>query len=210
MKAKQLTLGLSPSKNCCRYYFVPHSGVNSQWVFLQQSIEELNKQNYFFQGYYLYGAKGVGKSYLINCLKEISNIDFAYFDFSSLDINSSENIVASFVEQYEKIKSAGGMIVIEASMLPKELTANPHLLSRLNVAELIELNYPQENELAALVSSLLERHNLKLKEKDISYILEHSPSDPLSLSQISARIERLVFENSASPKRALIKEAFNK
>lgn len=207
MKATQLNLELSPSKNSFLYYFVPHSGVNSQWSFLQQSMEELNKQDYFFQAFYVYGEKGVGKTYLINCLKEISNFDFAYFDFSKLNIISVEKIVASFVEQYEKIKSAGGLLVVEANILPKELTANPHLLSRLNVAQLIKLDFPQEQELSALVSSLLERNNLKLKEKDINYILEHSPSDPLSLSLISARIEQLVFKDNVSPKRSLIKEA---
>ncbi len=209
IKATQLNLELPHSKNSFLYYFVPHSGVNSQWIFLQQNIEELSKQDYIFQVFYLYGEKGVGKTYLINCLKEISGLEFSYFDFSKLNINNSEGIVASFVEQYERIKSRGGLIVIEASMPAADLTSNPHLLSRLNVAQLIKLNFPQENELVALVSSLLERHNLKLKEKDINYILEHSPSDPLSLSLISARIEKLVFQDNASPKRSLIKEALN-
>lgn len=178
----QLNFKLLPKENSKRYYLIPHSGINAAWernLFFLNSFFD-NPRNFFVV--YFVGELGAGKSYLIDCcleraeelgceLSKIKKIEFN-------QISPSEQEISAFVSQYEQLKSSGGIIYIESQLEPQNLTNNPHLLSRIRLAEVCRLKFPQEAELPTLINSMLERNNLKLKNKDIDYILKRSASNP--------------------------------
>ena len=90
---------------------------------------------------------------------------------------------------------------------PKAATTNPHLQSRLLASEMIQLKYPEEEELKPLLCSLLERHNLHLSEASMAYILKHSPRDPLSFESIFARINEISLISSRPANQRTVREA---
>ena len=196
MFGKQLTFELNPVEPNSLGYFVPHSGVSDAYQTLVELLDP-SAERTDFNFFYIVGPAGSGKSHLINGLihelKAAGYSPESVASFDPVDENGEpgDEMVARFIAQYEDKRSRGGVVFCASRKMPLEASSNPHLNSRLLAGNILELNYPREEELAPLIDSLLERNNLSLSEKSISFLLKRLPKDPLSLETILARISEL-------------------
>jgi chromosomal replication initiation ATPase DnaA len=95
--------------------------------------------------------------------------------------------VPSFIELYDRLKREGGLLFIRAAKPPKDVTDNPHVLSRLLAGQAVLLDFPREEECVPILHSLLERLNLKLTNRAIDYLIRRMPRNPLSFEVILAK-----------------------
>jgi chromosomal replication initiation ATPase DnaA len=194
-KAKHLSLNLNPVTPYSLDYFVRHSGVATALDVGLSAIEELVGNSEKFKLIYLLGPSGSGKTHLVEGLRslvdknKISSEKFVVVE--DLEILEESQLISQIVSVYDLLKTTGGMMILTSTKDPRKITANPHVQSRLLAGDLLEINYPQENELRPILISVLERKNLKLSDYSINFLLKRLPLDPLSFSNIFARLNDL-------------------
>lgn len=206
----QLTFHLAPVEPYSLSYFVPHSGVTEAYELLEHAIAEVSEGG--FRLVFLYGSSGTGKTHLLYGFRkraEEQGIDPERICVCSLEQllkNKSESI-GEFVKTYDRLKSEGGLILVEARDIfhPTD-DLDKHLSSRLLAGYSVKVGYPREEELRPLLLSLLERKNLKLTDYSLNYLLRWLPLDPLSLDRILTAINDLSLSNSRKVGQGLIRE----
>lgn len=221
MADEHLFFDLQPRDPYSKDFLVIHSGIASAVQTIEKVIDDFVNDTSKFHFIYLWGNKGTGKTHIINAYvsglkerlaKELSDKvnTFRINDSADIDNEQSEfntHFVPKFVSTYEKTRLNGGVIFIEAGKAAKNLSANPHLSSRLLACNLLEVTYPRENELEALIQSLLERKNLKLSEHKLNYLLKRLPLDPLSFDNIFCKINEICLSRGVSAKQSIIRES---
>lgn len=211
MSSKQLTLTLNPKNPYTFEYFVPHSGIFRAFDTLKSLVDV---KGLCFRVFFIFGPKGSGKTHLIHAIMhelKLSNTKLAdkisvYENIETNLVGQEEDFIRSFINDYERKKSTGGIILITSEKTPSDISNNPHLSSRLLSAENFEITFPSESEIEPVVRSLLERLNLKFNDNNIKYLLERAPRDPLSLEQILAKIAELSLSQGKPAKRGFIKQ----
>ena len=215
--ASQLGLGLSVRDPYAPHYLIPHSGIAAALEGLEQIRKALREDPCAFKPVVLFGPRGCGKTHLSQSFLAVVASDAdgtaeraVYFDFGSTSAETNEiedESVAKFISTYERLKSNGGCLLVEAAYHPRRCTDNPHILSRLLACELFELSYPREEELPPLFRSLAERANLRLSERNMEFLLKRLPSDPLSFAAILGKIDELSLSQGRPATLNLIREA---
>lgn len=200
---QQLNFSLQPSDPYSPNYFVRHSGVSEAWDFIADACRQHIANPSYFQLIFVHGPQGVGKTHLLEASRAESAHNFAIVRLSEID-------TAAFIDQYERCRTAGGILCVEADCAPNEATNDPHIRSRLLNGTILKLEYPAEGELRPLIESLLERHNLRLSETSIEYLLRRLPLDPLSFSNIFAKISDVSLGRYDSARLGIIRELLSK
>lgn len=206
----QLGFQLQPSQPYDLAYFVPHSGVAEAVAQFEFALEALQDNPTLFRNIHLVGPKGVGKRHLAQgyALKARAlGVRAEVFDLSELSSLNEAGLLEGFVSEYEQVKSQGGLLLSFSQQHPKELTENPHLLSRLLAGLFLQLDFPREEELRPLLYSLSERHNLRLSERTMSYLERRIPLDPLSFADIFARVSRISFREGKPAGMSVVRQA---
>ena len=210
----QLALGLSPRQPYSLDYFVPHSGVAEAYAALEQALENAASCRQYFQLIFVWGLPGSGKKHLLEgfCQRAAERgipQERIYKVFFKQGESPDDDEVSQFVRIYEQMRASGGLIFGAAILSPDGVTSNPHLLSRLTAGSVFELSYPREDELAPLLSSLLERKNLKLPSKTVDYVLKRLPRDPLSFEGVFARISELCFRQGKTAGPGIVRQVLD-
>ena len=187
---EQLVFPLAPTEPYGFRYFVPHFGVTAAYQGLAELFQnfEKNPEKLFLAT--VNGPKGSGKSHLIHAFamrwrRSEHSSKVRVFDFAEVP---DDGAAASLVAAYEELRRSGGVMLVALSSDLDNPKLTPHIASRLRTGELYSLSYPNEDELAPLVASLLERHNLQLSANSIAYLMKRLPRDPLSFDNIFAKI----------------------
>ncbi len=197
--AKQLYFDLSLPEPYSLKYFVVHSGVNDAVSTIETAIAMVRDGVSSAQIIYLFGPAGTGKSHLISAYRAVAG-DFEIFTDEiaivtgtelNSDIDDEQSFVRNFTSRYEQVRSAGGLLFVEATAHPKAIVNDPHLQSRLLAGQVVALEYPREEELKPLIHSLLERRSLKITARSLEYLLRRLPRNPLSFDDIFAKINEL-------------------
>ena len=209
-EGKQMLLHLSPQNPYALSYFVRHSGVAEGAAALERAVEQLVADPQAFSMIVLFGPHGSGKRHLtegyidygigLGAAKEkIATVAF--------EKNPDDQTIERFVSDYERLRSAGGVIICRMAEHPEMLSSNPHLRSRLLAGQMFKTGLPDESEIGPIVKSLAEKHNLNLSEKSISLIIEYLPRDTLSFETILAKISELCFAHGKSAKISVVRDA---
>ncbi len=208
-KPLQLPLALAPSSANALHYLIPHSGVVEAIQALDQALLQLETNEKHFAMFYLYGEQGSGKSHIVNayCDEAVRRgIPTERFELDDNQGEKKEDRNVSFiVSVYEQLKANGGLLCFASRYSPKEVSSNPHLVSRLLAGQIFQLEYPRGEELQPILRSLLERQNLQLSAHSVDYLMRRIPRDPLSFSKIFAKISALSFLTNQPAKFTLIK-----
>ncbi len=197
---EQLGFELQPQQPHDLSYFIPHSGVVEAVGLFELALDAIRADAKTFRAIYVFGPKGSGKRHLCAGYRTRARdvgMDVDLFDFAQLaaqftgEGELSDAVVERFVSTYERLRAKGGLLISFASIDPGSLTDNPHLRSRLFAGASAQLHYPREEELRPLLSSLSERHNLRLSERTMAYLEKRIPLDPLSFEDIFDKVNRI-------------------
>lgn len=229
---QQLSFSLPPVTPYSLDYFVPHTGVAAALDRLLKEFQLL--RDYFALNddrlqkprkgklIFIQGPEGSGKTHLLTGFESLARnagmgaeiVRVYDLNFESKPENRAAQLhllphaspeVGEFVSNYEKVKVDGGLIVLSSRESPLHTTDNPHLRSRFATAETMVIGYPKEDELRPLIQSMCERFNLKPTEGALKFLLKRIPLDPLSFSNILARINEVSFESGKPIKLPLVK-----
>ena len=208
-RAQQLSIRLEHSPDSAEYYFVPHSGVRDALDGLRRNLSEFTESG-GFRPIHLHSSPGLGKTHLLSIIRadaERSGVmeSVSIFDDPIRDAIAEDDIARTYIAAFEHAKSRGGIVIFASESLPE----NPHIRSRLLSSERFSLAPPREEELQPLVISLCERHNLKLTESNVEYLLERTSANPLSLSLILGKIDDLSLTQGRPARRAVLREILN-
>ena len=212
-QGKQLMLGLQPTEPYAPRYFVPHTGVAPALKTFRAMCTRFLDDTACSEVLYVFGRSGTGKEHLFRVLaKELEEFGLTTDQAQLVKLSDKEQLrvegfAESFVARAEQLRSRGGVLVVIAPDSPGAMTDNPHLLSRFKMGSVIELSFPSEEELPALIASLLERRNLKLSPRSVDYLLRRLPRDPLSFDHIFAKINELSFSQSRPAHLSVVKAA---
>ena len=194
MAAEQLPLELTAGEPLGFAYFGPHSGVGECLSFLLGTVDRVISDRGYFQSVFVYGVAGVGKTHLLSAFAETLRLRGAASDRFTVrelgeEIPDAQDDVGDLIDAYERQKSRGGIFLVSARFSPDQFAANPHVASRLKSGAVFELRPPGIDEVRPTLISLLERRNLKLSDRAIEYLVRRSPTNPLSLWAILAKID---------------------
>ncbi len=209
----QLPLNLEPKDPYSLDYFVPHSGVVEAVAHVEQALEECLADPGAFRLVFVYGADGSGKRHLLEgyakdaIARGMAPRSVKVYACALQEFVEDEE-VSRFISSYESLRSGGGLLLVSSPCPPAELTSNPHVSSRILSGVAVALKAPQEEELHPLVLSLIERHNLKLGERSIEYLMRRLPVDPLSFDAIFSRINEISFSQNRPARFGVVREAF--
>lgn len=216
---RQLIFRLEPKEPYSLQYFVAHSGVTQAIAVCEQAIASAMENQEAFSFVYLYGPEGSGKTHLVQGMVEaaerrgLGKEKVSFYDLSSCNFSSEvageDSSISQFVSDYEGQKQRGGVFFVLARQAPQDLATNPHLLSRLLSGVVIQVHYPREDEIEALVASLLERKNLKLSRKTLSYLFRRLPRDPLSFVNILGKISEFSLVHKEGAKLSVVKRVMS-
>jgi chromosomal replication initiation ATPase DnaA len=212
-KAKHLSLKLNPVTPYSLDYFVRHSGVASALDAVLSVVEDLNEKLDQFKLIYLFGPTGSGKTHLVEGLKSLVNKNQISSEklvvVDNLESLEESQLISQIVPVYDLLKATGGVMILTSAKDPRNITANPHVRSRLLAGDLLEINYPQETELRPILISLLDRKNLKLSDYSINFLLKRLPLDPLSFSNIFARLNDLTLSEGRPASFGAVRDLYS-
>ena len=211
-QSKQVPFDLKPTKPYSLSYFVTHSGVVEAWNLLEKLFSDFQEKPKEFAFCYLWAHAGLGKTHLVQGLleqvKELNpQIETSIAIYDAPTSEPSDEWVSEFVHTFNTLKANGGLMLILSRKHPDEVTDNPHVKSRLHSGMIVRILPPKEEELVAIVHSILERKNLQLSERSIEYLRRRLPNDPLSFDEILASINQLSLEESRPASLKVIREA---
>jgi DnaA-homolog protein len=209
--AKQLAFNLLPVQPYALDYFIPHSGVAEAVSILMKSIDFLqqNQGGFFFA--FLHGARGVGKTHLSRAIIDLAKEQGIIAETLNLseiktELEFSEEQTRKIIDLYEQIRASGGLCIFTSECSSEELSKDPHINSRILAGMVCHMHYPKEVEIPAIIRSLAERHNLKLSEKNLEYILKRAKSSPLSFVAILDRISELSFSENRPANSSVVRQ----
>lgn len=211
---RQLIFRLEPREPHSLQYFVAHSGVAQAIAVCEHAIATVMANQETFSFVYVYGPEGSGKTHLVQGMidaaeqRGLGKEKVSLYDLS-LDVAGDDASVSQFVSDYEGQKQRGGAFFVLARQAPQGLTTNPHLLSRLLSGVVVQVHYPKDDEIQALVASVLERKNLKLSSKTLSYLFRRLPRDPLSFVNILGKISEFSLVNKEGAKLSVVKRVMS-
>lgn len=174
---KQQSFDLAASDWLAPEYFVVHSGVRAALDQLQQTAEV---------GFLLSGADGSGKSHFLGYIAHAFPNRFLTFDWSNCDTmtdHEADERIRGFVAAFEDRKKGGREILLVDPL------DSPHVSSRLSHLSAISISLPRDEEILPLVSSILERRNIRLERSKLERLVARLPANPLSLTEILTKIE---------------------
>lgn len=174
---KQQSFDLAASDWLAPEFFVVHSGVRAALDRIQQSAEI---------GFLLSGADGSGKSHFLAYITHAFPNRFLTFDWSDCDIiagGDADERIRGFISAFEDRKKGGREILLVAPL------DSPHVSSRLSHFTAISISLPRDEEILPLVSSILERRNIRLERSKLERLVARLPANPLSLTEILTKIE---------------------
>ena len=159
---------------------------------------------------------GAGKTHIAKALESLSEETqlVSIYDFSEQSKSSAEtplfstDVIARFVSEYEKRKNSGGLFIVVEPSLEKIPLDNPHLASRINSSMQLEISLPREDEIASLVMSLSERHNLKLSDRNIEYLIKRAPLNPSFFDNLLQQIGQLSGEQKSPASLKYVRSAY--
>ena len=209
---EQITLPLESSLPRSVFNLVPHSGIMEAVTSFESALDVVVEDKSAFRMIYLYGKEGSGKSHLIDAYLERAALrgicaELKVFQLGSE--NDREDWVSYFISEYERIKSCGGVIIVEAREHPVSAATNPHLQSRLLSGEVIAVNPPLDEEVRLVVESLLARRQVEISEYVLDYLLKRIPRDTLSFSSILARIDELSLRDKKPVGLAIVRKVLD-
>lgn len=205
MKGSHIPLPLKPAEPYSVDYFIPHSGVAEAIDAVSSAIEELQENSSEFRMFFVHGPEGVGKSHLLAVLgfmAESSRVSF----YSVEGVDDHDDWIMGFIDRYEKARREGGLLLVTSRSEPQAAFSNPHSGSRLRVARALRLGYPSEEELAPIIKSIAEKHNLRLSERMLSFLVKRLPLQPLSFDNIFSRINELSLEKGGRVTEGVFRE----
>lgn len=208
-----MPLNLNPVTPYSLDYFVRHSGVAAALDIGLSAVEDLNEGLEKFKLIYLLGPTGSGKTHLVEALKSLVNksqiASEKFIVVENLEELEESQLISQIVSVYDRLKATGGVMILTSAKDPRNITANPHVQSRLLAGDLLEINYPQETELRPILISLLERKNLKLSDYSINFLLKRLPLDPLSFSNIFARLNDLTLSEGRPANFGAVRDLYS-
>jgi len=208
--AKQVPLYLPPTEEYGPKYFVVHSGVSPVIEEVDQLLELANKLPETFFSLCLYSPKGFGKSHLLRLLeKRALERGISQAKIALIDIELSEDSIGQYVACYNQLISSGGLLLASLDVPTIDSSLSPHLLSRLKRGRMLEVKLPEESELMPLLKSLLARRNLALSDRALQYVLRRTARDPLSFSEIFARISTFSLAEMKPAGLGIIRQLMN-
>ena len=216
---EQLSFHLAPAEPYSLAYFISHRGVAEAAVLTEQFVAECLADAKAFRMLHLFGPAGSGKTHLaqgsrlIALSKGLAKEKILTLEWE--EIYQQENCIidssaSSFVSAYEAFKREGGLILSCSRKAPTELLDDPHVKSRLLSGSVLEMFYPTEDEISPILASLSARHNLKLSEKSLNYLVQRLPLEPLSFDNIFARISELSLSEGKAAGFSIVKRMFSR
>jgi chromosomal replication initiation ATPase DnaA len=209
--AIQELLHLLPGDPFSLNYLVVHSGI-SRAVELLNLTADRPGQGGAFNLHYLHGPAGSGKTHILTAFSSKfraaapTEAEVEAFDYGA---GGAEFDLPGFIAVYERVKARGGALLVASRAAPVELCPDPQFISRVGSAA-AELSYPRESELPELISSLAERHNLRLSERAVRLLLRSLPRDPLSFDSILAKIAASSLKQARPANQTVVREALVK
>lgn len=211
---EQLSFKLRPAEPLALSYFVTHTGVAEGLQALEQSVQSVVEDPTRFVFLYLCGPSGTGKTHLMEGFKawalERGLEPEKYVSIVLPQQALDDDETARFIATYERMRTHGGVLICSSRVSPLAATENPHVRSRLLAGQVVELGYPREEELRPLLLSLLERHNLKLAERNLQYLLKHLPADLLSFDNIFGKISELSLSRGKPAKQQIVRDVVSR
>lgn len=199
MSSKLLSFKFAPIAACSLDYFVTHTGVADAHLVFENIYRKLESQPSNFEMVYVRGPSGVGKTHLSYGFQEaFSAAGITSFvcewNAETQKIHSGESVVSpeSFIAIYQELKTLGGVCVVISKSLPERGVIDPHLGSRFLSGQMVQLEYPQEEELYPILRALLERHHLRLPEARLKNIIQKVPAIPMYFEEVSHRINEIL------------------
>lgn len=207
----QLHFPLLPEQPFSLEYFVPHSGVTSAVEAFENVLQKALLEPALGHIIFLFGPKGVGKTHLACGFKLKFNqsgvpterISVVELDDSPL---GDDDWIRGFIACYETLRREGGVLIVNSRRAPDEVSENPHLKSRLLAGSILQLSYPQEEEIMPLVNSIADRKNLTLSDSAIAYLARRLPADLLSFEDILARINAVSLSTNSPAGLGLVRK----
>jgi len=197
---------LRPAEPLSVDYFIPHSGVVEAIGAVSSALEEIEKKNSEFRMFYMHGPSGVGKSHVLALIKDMATERGVVCE--TVDgVSEDDEWIRGFIDRYERVRASGGVLVVGSISEPQAAFSNPHSGSRLRVARALRLGFPSETELVPIVRSIAERHNLKLSERMLSFLVKRLPLQPLSFDNIFSRINELSLTSGEKVTEVVVRKA---
>lgn len=201
----QERLSLGHSDPLSLNYFVCHSGVAEAFSVLDRFVDDVREDPSSSRIAFLWGPEGSGKTHLARGFagRAIeSGIEHAKLDCCEWDENSAgsggewqsvDRGPAEFISRFETIKRTGGLFFVTSRNSPDRASKDPHIQSRLLSGAVLKLSFPRDDELRPVLVSLLARHNLRLSDSTLNYLLERLPANPLCFDSVFAKISDLSY-----------------
>ena len=212
MTSKQVPLPIQTRDPYSERFLIRHSGNIAAFTELESHLEMHRQSPETFSCLYLFGPAGSGKTHLAEVFREKARSSVPQVPFELFEVpegvdadHDDESWAAPIVSTYERMKSGGGILIFLSRVAPGDATSNPHVSSRLLAGRVLELGFPQESEFRAVIDSLIERHNMKLSDYSVDYMLRRLPRKPLSFDSIFARISEFSLAESKPPGLGVIR-----
>lgn len=195
----QLSLDFPKSEKFLMENFIPHSGVVETFNLLQDFKNNFVTQNNKEGNIVLiFGPEGSGKTHLVNALFVGSekDIDVSIFDFEvssgKFYENDQEISLESFVATFQSLKLKEKLLLVltRGPLIRDEI--DPHIYSRLVSGQICEINYPPEVELLPVLKCILERHGMRLEDKELSKIINQVPAVPECFTSVCQELEQIL------------------
>lgn len=197
--ATQLSLEFPKSDKYLLENFIPHSGVVETFNLLQDLKSKFvtNKKN---EGniVLIFGPEGSGKTHIANALfaNSAETMDVSIFDFEvssgKFYENNQEITIERFVATFQSLKLKEKLLLVltRGPLIRDEI--DPHIYSRLVSGQICEINYPPEEELLPVLKCILERHGMRLEDKELSKIINQVPAVPECFTSVCEELEQIL------------------
>jgi len=197
--ATQLSFVFPKSDKFLLDNFIPHSGVIDTFNSLIEQRKILTAKDCKEGKLILvFGPAGSGKTHLIRSLfLNISkSLPLTILDYDVEEAkfyeDSSEISTERFIALYQalKLKPSALFVLTRGPLIRDEI--DPHVYSRLVSGEICEITYPPETELQAVLKCILERHGMRLEDKDLVKIVNQVPAVPECFTLICKELEGIL------------------